>query len=128
MPEESAHPELIPAIKAFGARVKMIRETQGRRQEEVAAAIGLSQQSLSAIENGRSSPRLSTILRLAEVLRTPASAIFDFDAAGPPESEHQRAVRDLLRLLREQPPEVVRTLTQQAKPLIALVGRTSGRP
>lgn len=124
MPEESAQPELIPAIKAFGARVKTIRETQGRRQEEVAAAIGLSQQSLSAIENGRSSPRLPTILRLAEALETPASAIFDFDAAGPPESEHQRAVRDLLRLLRDQPPGVVRTLTQQAKPLIALVGRT----
>jgi transcriptional regulator with XRE-family HTH domain len=116
-------PAFADAQRHFGARVKAVREQGGWRQDALAAAVGLSQQSLSQIETGRAAPRFATIVKLAAALEVPIESLFAFDTVGPADREHARAVRELLQLLRDQPAEVVTTLARQAKPLVALAGR-----
>ena len=59
--------------KAFGRRLKSIREAAGLTQEQVAERTRGDAKYLSALENGRSSPTLDTIIGLAKALNMPAS-------------------------------------------------------
>jgi transcriptional regulator with XRE-family HTH domain len=127
MRKAAADPEVDEARRLLGRRIQALRKLDGRTQEQLAEALDLTGQSISEIENGHEAPRFATLVKIARELGEPLESFFAFDTLGPRDKEHQRAVRDLLRLLRDQPPEVVRTLTQQAKPLIALVGRASER-
>jgi transcriptional regulator with XRE-family HTH domain len=59
--------------KAFGRRLKSIREAAGLTQEQVAERTHGDAKYLSALENGRSSPTLDTIMALARALNMPVS-------------------------------------------------------
>ena len=59
--------------KAFGRRLKSMREAAGLTQEQVAERTRGDAKYLSALENGRSSPTLDTIMALAKALNVPAS-------------------------------------------------------
>jgi len=50
---------------ATGARIRAIREERGLSQEQVQALTGISQETLSRIENGHRDPRLHTLRKLA---------------------------------------------------------------
>jgi transcriptional regulator with XRE-family HTH domain len=59
--------------KAFGRRLKSIREAAGFTQEQVAERTRGDAKYLSALENGRSSPTLDTIMWLAKAMNVPVS-------------------------------------------------------
>jgi transcriptional regulator with XRE-family HTH domain len=59
--------------KAFGRRLKSIREAAKLTQEQVAERTHGDAKYLSALENGRSSPTLDTIIGLAKALSVPVS-------------------------------------------------------
>ena len=58
--------------KAFGRRLKSVREAAGLTQEKVAERAHTDAKYMSALENGRSSPTLDTIMALARALNVPA--------------------------------------------------------
>jgi putative transcriptional regulator len=57
-------------------RVRIIRAQQGLTQEELGAAVGLTRQSIIAIEKGRFTPSIHTALKLAAVLGTLVDELF----------------------------------------------------
>lgn len=52
-------------------RVKELRKARGLRQEDVAALLGVSRQTVNAVENDRYGPTLSLGMKLARLLETP---------------------------------------------------------
>ena len=52
----------------FASRLSDMRSSRKMSQIKLATLIGLTQESVSALENGTSSPRLSTLIKLSEVL------------------------------------------------------------
>jgi len=62
-------------------RIKEIREAKGMTQEELENKSGISRQTISAIENGKTNNvKSGTLIALAEALGTTLDAIF-FDEA-----------------------------------------------
>ena len=57
-------------------RVAQLRREQNMRQEELAKAVGISRQSIIAIEKGRSVPSLEVALRIARCFSVPVEAVF----------------------------------------------------
>jgi transcriptional regulator with XRE-family HTH domain len=64
-------------LAAFAANVKHARAAAGLTQEQVADASGIHVTEVSRIERGLRDPRISTVLRLADALGTPASSLVD---------------------------------------------------
>jgi transcriptional regulator with XRE-family HTH domain len=58
------------AVKNLGARIAILRRANHLRQEDLAAAAGLSRQTLSDIENGSLSAEIGSYLRILEALGT----------------------------------------------------------
>lgn len=61
--------------RTLGQRVRARREHLGLSQEALAAAAGVSRDSISRLERGRISPNLVTFGKIAETLNTSASAL-----------------------------------------------------
>ena len=57
-----------PARVAFGARMKAARVAAGMTQQQMAKALGVSQQSITAYERGDSAPRTHMLEKLASIL------------------------------------------------------------
>ena len=60
-------------------RVKELRKARGLRQEDVAALLGVSRQTVNAVENDRYDPTLSLGMKLARLLETPVEELFTLD-------------------------------------------------
>jgi transcriptional regulator with XRE-family HTH domain len=68
------------AVKALAAGVRKMRKAKGWTQDELAAEVGIAQDAVSMIENGRANPTLIMIeqiaralgAQLADLLETPA--------------------------------------------------------
>ena len=54
---------------AIGARIKAAREKAGMTQEDLAAALEMSPTHISVIERGVKSPKLETLVNIANVLK-----------------------------------------------------------
>lgn len=57
-------------------RIKALRKAAGYRQEDLAAALGVSRQTIIAIENDKYDPTLALAMRLARYLRTTVEELF----------------------------------------------------
>ena len=57
-------------------RVREVRTSQGRTQEQLASLVSLTRQSIIAIEKGRFTPSIQTALRLARALGTTVDHLF----------------------------------------------------
>lgn len=57
--------------RAFCAAIRQRRKALGLTQTEVAERLGMTQHRYSQIENGRSSPSLGLVARVADVLSIP---------------------------------------------------------
>ena len=57
-------------------RVKALRKARGERQEDLAAATGVTRQTIIAIENAKYNPSLELALRLDRHLETPVEELF----------------------------------------------------
>lgn len=63
----------------LGKRLRDLRTKNGFSLRALAERSGLNFNTLSLVENGKSSPSVSTLQRLAEALNVPISAFFEFE-------------------------------------------------
>lgn len=68
------------AVLTIAIEVRRARQSMGLTQVQLAAKTGITQAEISRIEQGRYSPRLTTLYTLARVLKT------DFVISGTPEA------------------------------------------
>lgn len=57
-------------------RVKELRKDQNLRQEDLAKILGVSRQTIIAIENDKYNPTLELAMKLARELNTPVEELF----------------------------------------------------
>jgi len=67
----------------IGARLRLLRRKQNLSIRSLAAACGLSANTLSLIENGHTSPSVHTLELLARGLGVPLAALFEEESEGP---------------------------------------------
>lgn len=60
-------------------RIKALRKSKGYRQEDLAAALGVSRQTIIAIENDKYNPTLELAMKLARFLETPVEELFHLE-------------------------------------------------
>lgn len=60
-------------------RIKVLRKSMGYRQEDLAAALGVSRQTIIAIENDKYNPTLELAMRLARHLGTTVEELFQLE-------------------------------------------------
>ena len=56
--------------------IRQLRKAAGLRQEDLAQALGVTRQTINAIENNNYDPTLGLAMRLARLLNTPVEEIF----------------------------------------------------
>lgn len=59
--------------------IKVFRRARGLRQEDLAAAVGVSRQTVIAIENNKYDPSLELAMRLARYLEIPVEELFHLE-------------------------------------------------
>lgn len=64
-------------MKDLGKRIKFLRKQQNRTQDEVAEQCGFTKSLLSKIENGVSTPPVSTLIKIANSLGVNVSDLLD---------------------------------------------------
>lgn len=57
-------------------RIRELRKSMGYRQEDLAAALGVSRQTVIAIENNKYNPSLELAMKLARYLQTTVEQLF----------------------------------------------------
>lgn len=57
-------------------RIKELRKERGHRQEDLAEALGVSRQTIIAIENNKYNPSLALAMRLSGHLHTTVEELF----------------------------------------------------
>lgn len=60
-------------------RIKTLRKSMGYRQEDLAAALGVSRQTIIAIENNKYNPTLELAMKLARYLHTTVEDLFQLE-------------------------------------------------
>lgn len=65
--------------QSIGRRIQYFRTQQGLRQEQLAKAVGLTPNFLSAIERGVKYPSLDSLIKITAVLKVPADAVLRTD-------------------------------------------------
>lgn len=60
-------------------KIKELRKQIGLRQEDLAKELGVTRQTINAIENNKYNPTLELAMKLAKLLKTPVEAIFELD-------------------------------------------------
>lgn len=74
---ELATPEDIPAEMIVGMKIRELRNQQNLSLRVLAELSGLNINTLSLVENGKSSPSVGTLQQLARALKVPISAFFE---------------------------------------------------
>lgn len=59
--------------------IKGLRKEQGYRQEDLAEAMGVSRQTIIAIENDKYNPSLELAMKLARYLGTTVETLFELE-------------------------------------------------
>lgn len=86
-----------PAEAIVGSRLRELRTKQGLSIRALAAQSGLAINTLSMIENGKTSPSVNTLQILARVLKEPISVFF----------EHETVARRIVYTRKDQRPSVM---------------------
>ena len=60
-------------------RIRELRKAQGYRQEDLAEAVGVTRQTIIAIENNKYDPSLELAMCLARLLGTPVEELFTLE-------------------------------------------------
>ena len=60
--------------------IKALRKARGLRQEDLAELLGVSRQTIIAMENDKYDPSLALAMRLARLLETTVEDIFQLEA------------------------------------------------
>ncbi len=60
-------------------KLKVLRAENNYTQEDLAGIIGVSRQTINAIEKGKFDPSLPTAFRISKLFKLPIEEIFDFE-------------------------------------------------
>lgn len=60
-------------------QIKALRKSKGYRQEDLAAALGVTRQTIIAIENNKYNPTLELAMKLAQHLGTTVEELFQLE-------------------------------------------------
>ena len=60
-------------------RIKELRKAKGYRQEDLAAALGVSRQTIIAVANNKYNPTLELAMKLARHLQTTVEELFQLE-------------------------------------------------
>ncbi len=60
-------------------KIRDLRSTKGWTQEDLAKAIGVSRQTINAIEKGKFDPSLPTAFRIANLFEETIEGIFEYE-------------------------------------------------
>lgn len=60
--------------------IRELRKKLGVRQEDIATALGVTRQTINAIENEKYSPTLELAMKLAKLLNTTVDELFILDS------------------------------------------------
>ena len=63
----------------LGTKIRKIRDLEGKKQEYVAAKVGVPQGMISEIENDKVDPHYSTLVRIADALEVDLGKLLGFD-------------------------------------------------
>jgi len=63
-------------LKALGNRIATVRRERGVTQEQLAEQTGFTSITIGYIEQGRRSPRIATVFKIAECLKVPVAELF----------------------------------------------------
>ncbi len=63
-------------------KIRLIRETKGLTQEQIAEKLGISPTAYGDIERGDNDPKLSKLQKIAEILEMPLSDLIDSSDRG----------------------------------------------
>lgn len=63
-------------------RIKELRKAEGYRQEDLAAVLGVSRQTIIAVENDKYDPTLGLAMRMARCLHTTVEELFTLEDDG----------------------------------------------
>lgn len=66
-------------VRALKNRLEEMRKQRGILQEELAAAMEVSRQTISSLENGRYNPSIILAIKIARYFRMPVEEIFIFE-------------------------------------------------
>lgn len=66
----------ISKLEEFGRNLRAERHRVGLSQDALGELIGIDGRHISKIENGRSNPKLSTIIAILEALKLPFEALY----------------------------------------------------
>jgi transcriptional regulator with XRE-family HTH domain len=69
-------------IMSVNEKIRLIRETKGLTQEQVAEKLGVSPSVYGDIERGDNDPKLSKLEKIAEILEMPLSDLIDSSDKG----------------------------------------------
>lgn len=75
----------------WGERIRIARQAAGMTQVQLAAALGVAQQVVSAWEKGLYGPRDQKRIPLARVLGTTVDELFPYDTPGPGNGDEEAA-------------------------------------
>jgi transcriptional regulator with XRE-family HTH domain len=97
-------PHTVPAIQEVdvGANLRRCRNERSLSLRALAQRSGLSVNTLSMIENGKTSPSVSTLQRVATALRVPITAFFEDPAASQSVSFCRAGEASLIRFSQGQ--------------------------
>ena len=60
-------------------RIRELRKANSYRQEDLAEALGVSRQTIIAIENNKYNPTLELAMKMARYLKTTVEELFELD-------------------------------------------------
>ena len=60
-------------------KIRQLRKSAGLRQEDLAVKLGVTRQTINAIENEKYSPTLELAMRLAKLLEIPVEELFQLE-------------------------------------------------
>lgn len=85
-------------LRRMGHEIQRLRKAQNMTQEELAQKSGLSPKYISALENGRKSPKLETFLQVVNTLQCDANTLLVGDLEASVRQESESVSDKLLRL------------------------------
>lgn len=71
--------EIVRIKKLFGVNLKKLRKSKGLSLLEADYGSDLNESNISKYENGKRDPRLSTIIKLAKMLKVHPKELMNFD-------------------------------------------------
>ncbi|MDR2727572.1 MAG: helix-turn-helix domain-containing protein [Chitinispirillales bacterium] len=85
---------------SLGQRISHYRKKAGLLQKDLAAAVGISAQTLSYYESDKNDPPTAILVKLAEVLNITSDKLLGLNHLNPPAVYRNRNEYTLLRALR----------------------------